>query len=884
MSNYTINQLINTRQVQTLLESHVLISGMACGLMDNDENIIVGAGLQQICTRFLWDNPESFARCWRNDPDIRRDLHTFSGDLYECRCKNGMINIAMPIIIEGKRLAVFFCGQFFYDDEPPELVWFQSQAKELGFDEEPYLAAVCQVPLFSRTHADNTMRFLHQLVQLLTEIGYANLGRERELKERKQIGRMLLQREQEFRTLAENSPDNIARYDADCRMIYVNPRLAQTVGIPVAELLGKTPLGKSADGERREYQEKVEQVLSTGENAEIDIVLPDSGEGERHHNVRFVAERGSDGTVSGVLAIGRDITERKQAEYERLIHLHFLASMDRVNRAIQEVNDIEQMMSDVLDVVLSIFECDRAYLLYPCDPEAKLWLIPMERTAAGCPGAKELGAALVNDAALSKKLRVLLSSDTPISIGPGACYALPESAAEQFNIKSMLAMAIFPKLDQPWEFGIHQCSSVRTWKPEEERLFQEIGRRLADSMTSLLIHRNLRESEARYRQVFENSPVSIWEEDFSEVKSFFEQLNADGVSDIEAYFDQHPQAVNQCAERTKIIDLNRAAMTLHSATDKDELLVNLVKTFTPDSLETFRQELVGLWQGKTQMYFDTTVKTLAGEPRYVTVYASVCPGYETTLAKCLVSLVDITERKRAESQLHEKQQHLNDMALELTLSEERERRRIATDLHDTLGQDLTLARIKMGSLNKTGLSAEQSKLLGEIKGVAETAINRVRRLTRLLCPPILEGAGLEAALKWLARQIEADYNLQVTFHDDLQDKPVARELQMELYTSVRELLINVAKHAGTATVCLSVNREADTLVIRVEDDGVGFGADSFINSPSTDGFGLFTIKRRIMHMGGSFKITSEPGSGTEVAIKVPLENQSAAVNKEGDLE
>ncbi|SJZ48102.1 PAS domain S-box-containing protein [Trichlorobacter thiogenes] len=874
MNNYTIDQLINIQQIKQLLETHVQISGIPCGLMDNDANIIVGVGLQQVCTQYLWEHPGSFARCWRNDPEIKQALENFTGDLFECRCQNGMINIAMPIIVDREHLGVFFSGQFFYDDQQPDLAWFQQQAKELDFDPESYLAAVRQVPLFSRTYVDNTMRFLHQLVQLLAETGYTNLQRQRELEERRQQELLFRESEKKFRTLAENSPDNIARYDTGCRMIYVNPRLAQTLGIPVTDLLGKTPLGKTTDGERYEYQEKIEQVLVTGENAEIDIILPDSGEGKRHHNIRFVAERGTDGAISGVLAIGRDITERKQAEQERLANLHFLSCMERINRAIQLSTDLEQMMSDVLDVVLSIFDCDRAYLLYPCDPDAKSWQIPMERTTVGYPGSKDVELAAASNDWIAKKLRLLLYSNGALRLGIGTPFPLSGDLVDQLGIKNILATAIYPKVNQPWEFGIHQCTHIRTWSPAEKHLFQEIGRRLTDGMTSLLIQRNLQESERRYRMVFENSPVSIWEEDFSGIKLFFNQLRAEGIDNLEEYLDLHPEQISICAALVKVINVNQATLALHGATDRQGLLEGLIKTFTPESLMTFRQELLALWQGRTRMQLDSTVKTLSGELRQVTVYVSVCPGYEDTLGKCVVSLVDITDRKSAEQELREKQQHLNDLLLELTLSEERERRRIAVDLHDTLGQDLTLTRMKLGTLHKTPLSSDQGTLVSDIKLLTDSSINRVRSLTRLLCPAVLDGAGLEAALKWLARQIETDYHLQIAFHDDLQEKQVGKELQIELYNSVRELLINIAKHAGTSTACLSVYREADTLAIRVEDDGVGFDVATVLYSPSTEGFGLFTIRRRIIYIGGVFQITSKQGSGTEVAINVPLAKQA----------
>jgi PAS domain S-box-containing protein len=178
-----------------------------------------------------------------------------------------------------------------------------------------------------------------------------------------------------------------------------------------------------------------------------------------------------------------------------------------------------------------------------------------------------------------------------------------------------------------------------------------------------------RASEERFRLVFENSPVSIWEEDFSGVRGIFDTLRQEGVADLEACFAQHPEMVRECAEAAKIVAVNRAALTLHGATSKDELLNGLADTFTPASYETFRKELLCLWRGETWMSCDAVVKTLAGERRDVTVYFSLCPGYEQTFAKVLVSLVDITERKRAEDALREGEESLRKREAQLNESQ-----------------------------------------------------------------------------------------------------------------------------------------------------------------------------------------------------------------------
>lgn len=161
----------------------------------------------------------------------------------------------------------------------------------------------------------------------------------------------------------------------------------------------------------------------------------------------------------------------------------------------------------------------------------------------------------------------------------------------------------------------------------------------------------LQESEQRYRLVFENSPVSIWEENFSGVKAFMDGLREEGVIDMEAYLVQHPETPRKYADLVKIVDVNQAALTLHEAASKNELLTSLARMLTPEFFGTFREELLCLWNGETAMSSETIIKTQSGEFRNVAIYLSVCPGYEATLSKVLVSLTDITERKRNEKQI-----------------------------------------------------------------------------------------------------------------------------------------------------------------------------------------------------------------------------------------
>jgi PAS domain S-box-containing protein len=198
--------------------------------------------------------------------------------------------------------------------------------------------------------------------------------------------------------------------------------------------------------------------------------------------------------------LGRNVAALRQAERERITRLRFVESADRINRAIQGAPDVDAMMTDTLDAVLDIFECDRAFLLHPCDPDAPTWQVPMERTRPEYPGLFVRGTEAPMDDDVARTLRVLLASDGPVRFGPDMEHPTPREVSERFGIRAFLSMALRPKVGPPWQFGIHQCSHVRVWQPEDVLLLQEIGRRLADGLTSLLMLRELRRSEEALRR------------------------------------------------------------------------------------------------------------------------------------------------------------------------------------------------------------------------------------------------------------------------------------------------------------------------------------------------------------------------------------------------
>jgi PAS domain S-box-containing protein/putative nucleotidyltransferase with HDIG domain len=161
----------------------------------------------------------------------------------------------------------------------------------------------------------------------------------------------------------------------------------------------------------------------------------------------------------------------------------------------------------------------------------------------------------------------------------------------------------------------------------------------------------LRNSEQRYRSLFDDSPIELWEEDYSAVKQRLETLRQQGITDFRAYFQTHPAAVAECAALVKVLDVNRAALKQHGVSSKDELLQGLSRFFGPESYPAFVSELVNVAQGLTDMQWERPVTTLSGHPLYASLHWSTVPGHEETLSRVIISSIDITERKRAEESL-----------------------------------------------------------------------------------------------------------------------------------------------------------------------------------------------------------------------------------------
>lgn len=261
---------------------------------------------------------------------------------------------------------------------------------------------------------------------------------------------------------------------------------------------------------------------------DFEIDRPTASGGVRRMSVSGFPVFDEDGRFTGYRGVARDITQLKRAQAEHAAHLSFLQAMDRISRAMQGTHDVERLLRDVLDAALELLACDRAWLLHPCDAGFTQWRAAAESVRPPLAPVLAPGAVLAGDAPLAAAFEASRASGQPVQVQPG-------SLASRHGVRAHLAMALPATQAQPSLFCLHRRAPARSWTDEEQRLFREIGRRLADGLSSLLLIESLRDSERRLEAAQRIAHVGWWERDYrtSHVELSHEASRIFGVEPVD---------------------------------------------------------------------------------------------------------------------------------------------------------------------------------------------------------------------------------------------------------------------------------------------------------------------------------------------------------------
>ena len=307
---HELARLIDLDRVRSLCESLSASFGFALAVLDLDGTVLVASGWQDICSRFHRENAETLQACLESDQFINMRLveGLDASEHYAYRCRNGLWDVAFPLVVAGEHLANVYTGQFFFEDDAVDREEFAARARRLGFDEAAYMAALDRVPVISHQQLRKTVTFLADFVGMLGEMGLSALERERKHD-------ALRESEERYRRLFDSTTDGIVVFRAeraadgsvdDLVVVDVNPAQESRTGAHREELVGRRPADLDGDERLVAYFDAVASAAASGRATRSEVCLRTSDTSE----LLSVSPAGGDLW----LLSATDVTELRQAE------------------------------------------------------------------------------------------------------------------------------------------------------------------------------------------------------------------------------------------------------------------------------------------------------------------------------------------------------------------------------------------------------------------------------------------------------------------------------------------------------------------------------------------------------------------------------------------
>ena len=444
----------------------------------------------------------------------------------------------------------------------------------------------------------------------------------------------------------------------------------------------------------------------------------------------------------------------------------------------------------------------------------------------------------------------------------------------------------FPVLLSGETLGVVEFFSRTVRQPDEEQLatLSAIGSQIGQFIERKRAEAELRESESRYRHIFQMAGVSIWEEDFSQVKAAIDDLKAQGVRDFRQYLATYPEFVQQAISMVKIIDVNDTTVKLFEAQRKDELLVSLHKIFLPETQEVFTRELIAIAEGRTNFESETVLQTLKGDKRAVLVTITF-PPQPAKLDSVLVTLTDLTERKHAEEALRKAQVELAHVTRVMTMGE------LAASIAHEVNQPLAAvvtngnaclrwlagatpnldeAREAVGRIIRDGKRA--GEVIGRIRALVKKSGTEQAHLD--LNEVIREVVGLtqtEIQKNGVALRMELAADLPPVVGDRVQ----LQQVFLNLVMNGIEAMSAVTDRARELVIC-SHQHESDQVFVAVQDSGIGIDRENLekifnaFYTTKSQGMGMgLAISRSIVENHGG-RLWAVPHDGPGATLQFTL--------------
>ncbi len=324
----------------------------------------------------------------------------------------------------------------------------------------------------------------------------------------------------------------------------------------------------------------------------------------------------------------------------------------------------------------------------------------------------------------------------------------------------------------------------------------------------------------------------------------------------------------------RISEFNLEAERITGWQRQEVLGKSFLRLFVPPAFaEAVKADFQKVLAGRETRGFEMPLKLRDGKERPFLWNVNRLLGKDGQIIGEIAIGQDITERKQAEESLRESEQKLRLLTTQILNAQEDERKRISRELHDELGQSLTVLKLGLRGVNR--YLSEPPEIKEELENIAlylDETIEKVRRLSRALSPAILEDLGLVPALKYLMDEFSPHYTINHHFAIEDLDHLFPKEAQIIIFRIFQESLTNIAKHAQASKVHLAIRQADGEVLFEVEDDGQGFEVGTILSrSTLNKGLGVAALYERAKMLGGSLQIQSRKGGGTRITCSVPVE-------------
>ncbi|MBI5965344.1 MAG: PAS domain S-box protein [Chloroflexi bacterium] len=461
----------------------------------------------------------------------------------------------------------------------------------------------------------------------------------RDVTERKYAEETVRKREERFRALIEHSADVIALLDANGVVLYESPTARRIMKFQGEGRVGASIFDLLVDTDLQPHREFFEKILKHP-NLSMDTVFRYwRSDGAIYWAEATLTNLLNEPNVNAIVVNYRDITERKQAE-EALHHSEqrYRGLFEDTPIAIweEDFSEIKKYLDSLKEQGVTDFQ--EYFSLHPdaaSECSSMIKVLDVNNTAVQMFRAESKEVLIEHTNSGISKGEAEHNHEDFIAIAEGKFSNSWEGADETLAgepIEISLSWSVAPGYEDDYSKVM-----VTTLDITERRKAEEARR----------------ESEKRYHELFEDSPIALVEEDFSAVKQLLDALRQEGVSDFHAYLALHPEIVAECAEKVKIKEVNKAALRMYRADSKNKMPSNLTEILRGKAIENFGSQLAAIANGQAEFSWEGINHAIDGSQLDVDVNWSAASGYEKDLSKVIVSLQDITERRRTEEALRD---------------------------------------------------------------------------------------------------------------------------------------------------------------------------------------------------------------------------------------